>query len=133
VKWDSNGIAIYFFPRGSEPADIGAGKPQPDSWGSAMARWPAASCDPFNFFQDHHVIFDTTLWYVVCSQPSPKRKLRFVYQVAIGLRVYGHRLEFLDKTRAALREPVLPRAKTLYERVDLLSVKLVRVLYFGSS
>ncbi|KAF7784589.1 CAZyme family GH16 [Agaricus bisporus var. burnettii] len=61
MKWDTSGIAIYFFPRGSEPADITAGKPEPDSWGTAMARWPAASCDPFKFFKVHRAIFDTTL------------------------------------------------------------------------
>jgi len=61
MKWDTSGVAVYFFPRGSEPADITAGVPQPDSWGPAQARWPAASCDPFKFFTDHHAILDTTL------------------------------------------------------------------------
>ncbi|PPQ63720.1 hypothetical protein CVT24_004300 [Panaeolus cyanescens] len=61
MKWDSTGVAVYFFPRGSIPADITAGAPQPDSWGAAQARWPAVSCDPFKFFNNHHAIFDTTL------------------------------------------------------------------------
>lgn len=61
MKWDTTGIAVYFFPRGTEPADIDAGAPQPDTWGPAQARWPATSCDPFQFFSDHSVIFDTTL------------------------------------------------------------------------
>ncbi|KAF8912952.1 concanavalin A-like lectin/glucanase domain-containing protein [Gymnopilus junonius] len=61
MKWDSTGIAVYFFPRGSEPGDITARAPQPDSWGAALARWPAASCDPFKFFTNHSAIFDTTL------------------------------------------------------------------------
>jgi hypothetical protein len=61
MKWDTSGIAVYFFPRGSEPADITNQTPQPDSWGSAQARWPATSCDPFQFFNSHHAIFDTTL------------------------------------------------------------------------
>ncbi|KAF8167820.1 concanavalin A-like lectin/glucanase domain-containing protein [Crassisporium funariophilum] len=61
MKWDTTGIAVYFFPRGSEPADITAEVPQPDKWGPAQARWPATSCDPFKFFSDHHAIFDTTL------------------------------------------------------------------------
>lgn len=67
VRWDTTGIAIYFFSRGSEPADIVAQKPQPDSWGLAMARWPATSCDPFQFFKNHSTIFDTTLWYVIAA------------------------------------------------------------------
>jgi hypothetical protein len=62
VKWDASGVAIYFFPRGSEPADITAGVPQPDTWGAAQARWPSTSCDAFKFFNNHHAIFDTTLW-----------------------------------------------------------------------
>jgi hypothetical protein len=62
VKWDTTGVAVYFFSRGTEPADIAAGVPQPDTWGAAQARWPAASCDPFKFFNNHHAIFDTTLW-----------------------------------------------------------------------
>jgi len=61
MKWDTTGIAIYFFPRGSIPDDITAEAPQPDSWGAAQARWPAASCDPFKFFSNHNAIFDTTL------------------------------------------------------------------------
>jgi hypothetical protein len=61
MQWDTTGVAVYFFPRGSVPADITAGLPQPDSWGAAQARWPAASCNPFEFFVDHSAIFDTTL------------------------------------------------------------------------
>ncbi|KAH9486693.1 putative glycosidase C21B10.07 [Psilocybe cubensis] len=61
MKWDSSGIAVWFFARGTEPADISSDAPQPDSWGAALARWPAASCDPFKFFSNHNAIFDTTL------------------------------------------------------------------------
>lgn len=61
MKWDSTGIAVYFFPRDSIPADITANTPLPETWGAAQARWPAASCDPFRFFNNHHAIFDTTL------------------------------------------------------------------------
>jgi len=61
MKWDTTGVAVYFFPRGSIPSDITAETPLPDSWGRAQARWPAAACDPFKFFNNHHAIFDTTL------------------------------------------------------------------------
>lgn len=64
VLWDASGIAVYFFPRGSEPADITAGAPRPETWGAAQSRWPADGCDPFKFFNNHHAIFDTTLWLV---------------------------------------------------------------------
>jgi len=61
MQWDTSGISVFFFPRGSIPADITAEAPQPSTWGLAMARWPAIACDPFKFFYDHVAIFDTTL------------------------------------------------------------------------
>lgn len=61
VEWDNSGISIFFFPRNSIPNDIAANAPQPDSWGKPMAFWPSSGCDPFKFFKDHSVIFDTTL------------------------------------------------------------------------
>lgn len=61
MKWDTSGIAVYFFPRGSEPGDLTANVPQPDNWGNPQARWPSSGCDPFKYFNNHHGIFDTTL------------------------------------------------------------------------
>ncbi|KAF8746279.1 hypothetical protein AX14_000074 [Amanita brunnescens Koide BX004] len=61
MQWDSTGIAVYFFARSSIPADISAGAPNPASWGLPQARWAAATCNPFTFFQNHSAIFDTTL------------------------------------------------------------------------
>ncbi|KIM84668.1 glycoside hydrolase family 16 protein [Piloderma croceum F 1598] len=61
MQWDDSGIAVFFFPRGSVPSDINAGSPDPSGWGTPMARWPAASCNPFQFFKQHSVIFDITL------------------------------------------------------------------------
>ncbi|KAF9654282.1 glycoside hydrolase family 16 protein [Thelephora ganbajun] len=61
MQWDSSGISVFFFPRGSIPADIVAEAPQPSTWGLAMARWPAINCDPFKFFYDNIAILDTTL------------------------------------------------------------------------
>ncbi|KIP03265.1 glycoside hydrolase family 16 protein [Phlebiopsis gigantea 11061_1 CR5-6] len=61
MQWDDSGIAIYFFPRNQIPSDIAANAPLPDNWGTPLAFWPAAGCNPFNFFNDHSAIFDTTL------------------------------------------------------------------------
>jgi len=61
MQWDDSGLAVFFFPSGSVPADIGAGFPHPETWGPALARWPADGCDPFQYFNTHSVIFDTTL------------------------------------------------------------------------
>ncbi|KAL0950671.1 hypothetical protein HGRIS_007456 [Hohenbuehelia grisea] len=61
MQWDSTGVAVYFFPRDAIPADLTSNAPQPSSWGAPQARWPASGCNPFEFFKQHHVIFDTTL------------------------------------------------------------------------
>ncbi|KLO20225.1 glycoside hydrolase family 16 protein [Schizopora paradoxa] len=61
MLWDNDGIHVYFFPRGSIPADLLAEKPQPNTWGTAMAFWPASTCNPSQFFVNHSVIFDLTL------------------------------------------------------------------------
>ena len=65
VQWDDSGITVYFFPRNKIPSDITANAPLPDNWGTPLAFWPAASCSPFTFFNDHSAIFDTTLWCVL--------------------------------------------------------------------
>lgn len=61
MLWDNDGVAIYFFPRNAIPDDINASAPQPTQWGTPMAFWPAATCNPFQFFYSHTAIFDTTL------------------------------------------------------------------------
>jgi hypothetical protein len=61
MQWDNSGVAVYFFARGSVPSDIDAGSPDPTGWETPMARWPATSCNPFEFFYSHSIIFDTTL------------------------------------------------------------------------
>ncbi|KAI0793293.1 concanavalin A-like lectin/glucanase domain-containing protein [Abortiporus biennis] len=61
MKWDTTGISVYFFPRNSIPSDITSNAPQPSSWGTPMANWPASGCSPFEFFYTHSAIFDTTL------------------------------------------------------------------------
>ncbi|KAI0252728.1 concanavalin A-like lectin/glucanase domain-containing protein [Lactifluus subvellereus] len=61
MRWDNSGIAIWFFARDSIPSDITAGAPVDSDWGTPSAFWPATNCNPFQFFQNHAVIFDTTL------------------------------------------------------------------------
>ncbi|KAJ7151515.1 glycoside hydrolase family 16 protein [Mycena filopes] len=61
MQWDSTGISVFFFARGSVPGDIDAGAPQPKNWGLPMAHWPASDCDPWKYFYTHVAIFDTTL------------------------------------------------------------------------
>lgn len=118
VKWDTTGIAVYFFSRGSVPADISADAPEPDSWGYALARWPASSCAPFEFFNNHTIIFDTTLWCVMFSDQSDVLILSF-FTVGIGREVSGITLVSRVKIKAVLREQVFRHVKLLYEPAGL--------------
>ncbi|PSS37199.1 hypothetical protein PHLCEN_2v970 [Hermanssonia centrifuga] len=61
MMWTNDGISVYFFERNSIPSDITNNAPLPDGWGQPMAFWPASTCSPFQFFNSHSAIFDTTL------------------------------------------------------------------------
>jgi len=95
MKWDDSGVGIWFFPAGSEPADLTAGSPNPDNWGLAMANWPAQGCDPYAFFSK----------IILPSLILP--------YVATGLAPLGMVLGFLDKNRAVLNVQVSRLARHL--------------------
>ncbi|KAL4984923.1 concanavalin A-like lectin/glucanase domain-containing protein [Aspergillus falconensis] len=59
TEWTSDHISIWFFPRSSIPSDISAGNPDPNSWGTPVARF-AGSCDIESHFTDMQIIFDIT-------------------------------------------------------------------------
>ena len=61
MLWDDDEIAVWFFPRDSIPSDLVAEAPQPTTWGTPMARWPASSCSPTKYFYNQSIIFDITL------------------------------------------------------------------------
>jgi len=61
MLWDDTGVSVWFFDRSSIPADITSEAPQPQTWTEPTARWPATSCAPAQFLNDHTTIFDTTL------------------------------------------------------------------------
>ena len=63
MQWDDDGISVFFFPRNAIPGDITAKTPVPETWGQPMAFWPTSTCNSFQFFNSHSLIFDTTLWY----------------------------------------------------------------------
>jgi hypothetical protein len=62
MRWDTSGIAIYFFRPDAVPTDLTSNAPTPENWGLPMAHWPSTNCDPMKFFSNHNTIFDTTLW-----------------------------------------------------------------------
>lgn len=60
--WDSQGIRVWFFPRGQIPQDITDGNPDPSTWGNPEANFPNNdSCNTAAGFHDHNIIIDTTL------------------------------------------------------------------------
>ncbi|CAK5263768.1 unnamed protein product [Mycena citricolor] len=61
MKWDSEGISVWFFPRSIIPWDISSDNPVPDSWGLPVAHWPASTCNPEQYFSAHSAIFDISL------------------------------------------------------------------------
>jgi hypothetical protein len=61
MLWDNTGVSVYFFDRQNIPSDITAQAPVPEGWGTPSAFWPASGCNPFQFFQNHAAVFDTTL------------------------------------------------------------------------
>ncbi|EJT98851.1 hypothetical protein DACRYDRAFT_23984 [Dacryopinax primogenitus] len=61
MKWDSTGIAVYFWSRPNVPQDITSSLPNPASWPEPIGAWPASQCNPYQFFSQNVAIFDTTL------------------------------------------------------------------------
>lgn len=60
MQWTSDAIKVFFFPRGSIPADIDAGNPDPSTWGNPTASFSGGSCDIDANFMNHNIVFDTT-------------------------------------------------------------------------
>lgn len=59
TAWDANAISIYFFPRGSVPADVLGDSPDPSAWGKPAAKF-AGACDIEEMFAEQQIIIDTT-------------------------------------------------------------------------
>lgn len=59
--WDSSGIYIWRFSRAAIPADITAQNPDPSTWGTPAASFPATNCDIASHFSEHSLVLDTTI------------------------------------------------------------------------
>ncbi|KAL9099127.1 MAG: hypothetical protein Q9163_005328 [Psora crenata] len=59
TEWTSSAISVWFFPRGTIPADITNGAPEPRNWGQPVARFQGA-CDIDSHFKNQQIVFDTT-------------------------------------------------------------------------
>ncbi|KAL8686219.1 MAG: hypothetical protein Q9224_005517 [Gallowayella concinna] len=58
TMWTSTDIRIYHFPRSLIPADISAGKPDPNKWGMPVAKF-AGGCKIDEHFHNLNIIFNT--------------------------------------------------------------------------
>jgi hypothetical protein len=61
MEWNSDFIAVWFFPRSAIPADITAGSPDPTTWAKPAAKFNGGSgCNIDSYFKEHNVIFTNT-------------------------------------------------------------------------
>ena len=52
MLWDDTQLSFWRFARNKIPQDIKDGAPNPDGWGTPVARWTNQSCDIQNAFQN---------------------------------------------------------------------------------
>jgi hypothetical protein len=61
MQWESSGVYVWFFPRGSIPSDIQNGAPVTGNWGLPIVAFNGgSSCNIDSFFANENIIFDTT-------------------------------------------------------------------------
>lgn len=61
MQWETSGIYVWFFPRGSIPADITAQAPVTSNWGPPVVAFNGGGgCNIDSFFANQQIIFDTT-------------------------------------------------------------------------
>ena len=60
VEWVTSGISIWFFPKGTAPADVLSTSPKPTTWGQPTTQF-AGGCDFDTSFKDLQMVFDITL------------------------------------------------------------------------
>ena len=61
TEWNSDHIAVWFFPRSAIPGDITSGSPDPSGWGAPTAQFEGGSgCDLDDHFMNNQLVFDTT-------------------------------------------------------------------------
>ncbi|VDB85426.1 unnamed protein product [Peniophora sp. CBMAI 1063] len=58
MYWSNNGVQMWFFPKSSVPSDLASNTPDPSTWPTPGASYPASTCDPTTFFSPQAIIFD---------------------------------------------------------------------------
>lgn len=68
MEWTSSDINIWFFPRGTTPADLEAGTPDPASWKEPVAQYQG-DCDIPSHFADMQIV--RPLFYPISCDRIP--------------------------------------------------------------
>ncbi|KAF5026521.1 hypothetical protein F66182_1381 [Fusarium sp. NRRL 66182] len=61
VEWRDEGIRMWQFPRGSIPSDIQETRPDPNTWGTALADFPNTNCDMGDYFKNQSIVVNIAL------------------------------------------------------------------------
>lgn len=61
MEWRSEGIRMWQFARDSIPSDISGKKPDPESWGTALADFPSTDCNIGNHFKNNSIVVNIDL------------------------------------------------------------------------
>jgi hypothetical protein len=69
MEWNSDGISVYHFARGSIPADVLGDSPNPSGWGKPAAKF-AGACDIDEMFAEQQIIIDTTFCGAWAGDPN---------------------------------------------------------------
>lgn len=89
MLWNDTGMSMWFFQRGSIPADLPTNSPNPASWPLPTAFYPDSACDFDTFFKPQTFIivrvfhcslesfFSLTPWSFFCPEHDTLWKLRW--------------------------------------------------------
>lgn len=61
MEWRDDGIRMWQFARGSIPSDISNKKPDPSTWGTALADFPNTNCDIGSHFKNNSIVVNIDL------------------------------------------------------------------------
>ncbi|KAL9111638.1 MAG: hypothetical protein Q9227_003911 [Pyrenula ochraceoflavens] len=70
MEYRSAGIRMWFFPRGSIPAEVSAASPDPSTWGEALADFPSTDCDIGSHFKNQSIIANIDICGAWAGQPK---------------------------------------------------------------
>lgn len=61
MEWRDEGIRMWQFARGSIPSDIKSKKPDPSTWGTALADFPGTDCGIGSHFKNNSIVANINL------------------------------------------------------------------------